>query len=58
MRRSFMWYENLRQVMEQPIMDFAYDFLTRTGRVDDARLQHYAPSFYRRYQQYRMSRTA
>jgi 2-polyprenyl-6-methoxyphenol hydroxylase-like FAD-dependent oxidoreductase len=57
MRRSFMWYENLRQVMEQPLMDFAYDFLTRTGRVDDARLRHYAPSFYERYRQYRMSRT-
>ena len=53
MERSFMWYERLRTVMQQPILDFAYDFLMRTGRIDDERLAIYAPDFYRQYQAYR-----
>jgi 2-polyprenyl-6-methoxyphenol hydroxylase-like FAD-dependent oxidoreductase len=57
MERSFMWYERLRTVMEQPILDFTYDFLMRTGRVDDERLAVYAPDFYREYQAYRAART-
>lgn len=56
MERSFQWYERLRAVMEQPIYDFVYDFLMRTGRVDDARLAVYAPDFYREYQAYRAAR--
>ena len=51
--RSFNWYENVREAMRAPAMEFTYDFLTRTGRVDDARLKDYAPDFYRRYQDYR-----
>jgi 2-polyprenyl-6-methoxyphenol hydroxylase-like FAD-dependent oxidoreductase len=58
MERSYMWYERLRTVMEQPILDFAYDFLMRTGRIDDARLAAYAPDFYRQYQAYRAARAA
>jgi 2-polyprenyl-6-methoxyphenol hydroxylase-like FAD-dependent oxidoreductase len=58
MERSFLWYENLRTVMQQPIMDFVYDFLTRTGRVDDERLKVYAPAFYESYRQYRALATA
>jgi 2-polyprenyl-6-methoxyphenol hydroxylase-like FAD-dependent oxidoreductase len=53
MERSYMWYERLRAVMQQPILDFAYDFLMRTGRIDDERLAVYAPEFYRQYQAYR-----
>ena len=34
-------------------MDFTYDFLTRTGRVDDARLKDYVPRFYTDYRVYR-----
>jgi 2-polyprenyl-6-methoxyphenol hydroxylase-like FAD-dependent oxidoreductase len=51
--RSFLWYENVRAAMRAPAMDFTYDFLTRTGRVDDARLKDYAPGFYREYHDYR-----
>jgi 2-polyprenyl-6-methoxyphenol hydroxylase-like FAD-dependent oxidoreductase len=51
--RSFLWYENVREAMRAPAMDFTYDFLTRTGRVDDVRLKDYAPTFYRQYQDYR-----
>ncbi len=58
MERSFMWYERLRTVMQQPILDFTYDFLMRTGRIDDARLAVYAPDFYREYKAYRAARAA
>jgi 2-polyprenyl-6-methoxyphenol hydroxylase-like FAD-dependent oxidoreductase len=51
--RSFNWYENVRAAMDAPVMDFTYDFLTRTGRVDDVRLKDYVPAFYRDYQDYR-----
>lgn len=47
--RSFLWYERVRQVMEQPIVDFVHDFLTRTGRVDDQRLESYCPGFFALY---------
>jgi 2-polyprenyl-6-methoxyphenol hydroxylase-like FAD-dependent oxidoreductase len=43
--RSFDWYERIKTAVDQPVLDFAYDFLTRTGRVDEARLESYAPSF-------------
>lgn len=47
--RSFLWYEQVRQAMEQPIIDFVHDFLTRTGRVDDQRLESYCPGFFELY---------
>jgi 2-polyprenyl-6-methoxyphenol hydroxylase-like FAD-dependent oxidoreductase len=50
--RSFRWYENMRDAMAAPAVEFAYNFLTRTGRVDDARLKDYAPGFYRQYHDY------
>lgn len=53
MERSYLWYERVRQAMQLPILDFAYDFLKRTGRIDDRRLAVYAPDFYRQYQEYR-----
>jgi len=52
--RSFEWYERMERAMAQPVIDFTYDFLTRTGRVDDARLDSYAPSFARRYRESRL----
>jgi len=51
--RSFNWYEGMRVAMQAPVMDFTYDFLTRTGRVDDLRLKDYVPRFYTDYQAYR-----
>lgn len=53
-RRSFEWYERIDVAMEQSAMDFAYDFMTRTGRVDDERLQTYAPEFARQYRESRV----
>lgn len=48
-RKSFTWYENLARVMNQEPVDFVYDFLTRTGRVDAKRLAEYCPGFYASY---------
>ena len=44
--RSFNWYENVRAAMRTEVWEFAHDFLTRTGRVNDERLKEYAPQFY------------
>lgn len=45
--KSFNWYERLADIMAQDPIDFVYDFLTRTGRIDDARLKQYAPDFFK-----------
>lgn len=47
--KSFNWYEKLSTIMAQQPIDFVYDFLTRTERIDDARLSKYAPSFFKMY---------
>lgn len=49
--KSFDWYERLEEVMQQGPIDFVYDFLTRTERIDDARLAEYAPKFFKMYQE-------
>jgi 2-polyprenyl-6-methoxyphenol hydroxylase-like FAD-dependent oxidoreductase len=54
--KSFNWYERLSEVMAQEPIDFVYDFLTRTERIDDARLAQYAPSFFRMYKQAKASK--
>ena len=56
--RSYHWYERLAQVMAQSPLDFVHDFLTRTGRIDDARLAEYCPGFHARYHSSRNPRTA
>lgn len=52
-RRSYEWYERVGDAMQQPLIDFIYEFMTRTGRIDDARLAIYAPGFAKRYAEYR-----
>jgi 2-polyprenyl-6-methoxyphenol hydroxylase-like FAD-dependent oxidoreductase len=51
--KSFNWYERLEEVMRQDPIDFVYDFLTRTERIDDARLAEYAPKFFNMYREAR-----
>lgn len=51
--RSFLWYERLPEIMAQSPVDFVYDFLTRTGRVDDSRLATYCPGFFELYRRHR-----
>jgi hypothetical protein len=36
--------------MKLELMDFAYSYITRSGRIDDARLGAMAPRFMARYE--------
>jgi 2-polyprenyl-6-methoxyphenol hydroxylase-like FAD-dependent oxidoreductase len=50
-RASYLWYEGFADKMEALApMDFVYDFMTRTGRMDDARLREQHPQFMARYE--------
>jgi 2-polyprenyl-6-methoxyphenol hydroxylase-like FAD-dependent oxidoreductase len=48
-RTSADWYENFPEHMKLGLMDFAYSYITRSGRVDDARLRAMSPRFMARY---------
>jgi 2-polyprenyl-6-methoxyphenol hydroxylase-like FAD-dependent oxidoreductase len=48
--KSFMWYEGFSQrVTGLGPIEFVFDFLTRTGRVDRSRLEAEYPKFMARY---------
>jgi 2-polyprenyl-6-methoxyphenol hydroxylase-like FAD-dependent oxidoreductase len=49
-RASANWYEKFPQHMKLDVMDFAYSYITRSGRIDDARLRAMSPLFMARYQ--------
>jgi 2-polyprenyl-6-methoxyphenol hydroxylase-like FAD-dependent oxidoreductase len=46
---SARWYDRFTEHMNLPIVDFAYSYLTRSGRIDDRRLRQLAPQFMRQY---------
>lgn len=47
--RSYNWYERMAEWMETlPPEDFVYQFMTRTGRIDDARLRAEFPTLMKR----------
>ena len=48
--RSAAWYERFDQHMTLPIMDFAYSYITRAGRIDRDRLAALSPDFMRTYE--------
>ena len=50
---SYNWYERVREIVDLPIEAFAYNFLTRTGRMPDERLRGYLPDFMARYDAFR-----
>ena len=56
--KSFNWYERLPAIMDQEPIDFVYDFLTRTERIDDARLAQYAPNFFDMYKEAKAKRAS
>jgi 2-polyprenyl-6-methoxyphenol hydroxylase-like FAD-dependent oxidoreductase len=49
-RASAAWYEQFPEHMKLGLMDFAYSYITRSGRVDDARLRAMSPLFMARYE--------
>jgi 2-polyprenyl-6-methoxyphenol hydroxylase-like FAD-dependent oxidoreductase len=57
-RTSADWYENFPAHMKLGLLDFAYSYITRSGRIDDARLRAMAPQFMARYQAARSNGSA
>jgi len=49
-RTSADWYARFPEHMKLELMDFAHSYITRSGRIDDARLRAMAPSFMARYE--------
>jgi 2-polyprenyl-6-methoxyphenol hydroxylase-like FAD-dependent oxidoreductase len=49
-RTSADWYETFPDHMKLDLMDFAYSYITRSGRIDDARLRAMSPGFMARYE--------
>ena len=49
-RTSADWYEKFPDHMKRDLMDFAYSYITRSGRIDDARLRAMSPQFMARYE--------
>jgi 2-polyprenyl-6-methoxyphenol hydroxylase-like FAD-dependent oxidoreductase len=49
-RTSADWYENFPDHMKLDLMEFAYSYITRSGRIDDARLRAMSPLFMARYE--------
>ena len=49
-RTSADWYEHFGEHMKLDLMDFAYSYITRSGRIADARLRAMSPQFMARYE--------
>jgi 2-polyprenyl-6-methoxyphenol hydroxylase-like FAD-dependent oxidoreductase len=49
-RTSADWYEKFPEHMKLDLMDFGYSYITRSGRIDDARLRAMSPAFMARYE--------
>jgi 2-polyprenyl-6-methoxyphenol hydroxylase-like FAD-dependent oxidoreductase len=49
---SASWYDGFRERMELAPLDFAFDYLTRSGRVDMERLRGISPEFISRYERH------
>jgi 2-polyprenyl-6-methoxyphenol hydroxylase-like FAD-dependent oxidoreductase len=54
-RTSADWYEKFPEHMKLGLMDFGYSYITRSGRIDDARLRAMSPAFMARYEASRHS---
>jgi 2-polyprenyl-6-methoxyphenol hydroxylase-like FAD-dependent oxidoreductase len=53
-RTSANWYAQFADHMKLDLMDFAHSYITRSGRIDDARLRAMAPAFMARYEASRL----
>ena len=57
-RTSADWYEKFPEHMKLDTMDFAYSYITRSGRIDDQRLRAMSPGFMAQYEASRQHRAA
>jgi 2-polyprenyl-6-methoxyphenol hydroxylase-like FAD-dependent oxidoreductase len=48
---SLQWYEHMGEHMNLPPIDFAYSYITRTGRMTFADVKRMAPDFAAAYEQ-------
>ena len=44
-QKSYQWYDAVREHIDLPYLEFAYQFLVRTGRMPDERLKLILPDF-------------
>ena len=49
-RTSAGWYEKFPEHMNLGLMDFAFGYITRSGRIDEDRLRAMSPAFMARYE--------
>jgi 2-polyprenyl-6-methoxyphenol hydroxylase-like FAD-dependent oxidoreductase len=49
-KTSAAWYESFPEHMKLAPLDFAMSYITRSGRIDDARLREMSPEFMKRYE--------
>jgi 2-polyprenyl-6-methoxyphenol hydroxylase-like FAD-dependent oxidoreductase len=49
-RASAAWYEQFPEHMKLGLMDFAYGYIIRSGRIDEKRLRAMSPLFMARYE--------
>ena len=47
---SAAWYDRFASQMSLAPLDFAFDYITRSGRVDMARLRRHSPDFMTAYE--------
>jgi len=50
---SASWYDKFAERMTMAPLDFAYDYITRSGRIDRGRLRQLSPGFMGRYDEAR-----
>ncbi|MBR0706969.1 FAD-dependent monooxygenase [Bradyrhizobium liaoningense] len=56
--RSADWYEHFEQNMKLPPWEFANEYMSRSGRVDPARLASACPNFIKQYAEWKDSQRA
>jgi 2-polyprenyl-6-methoxyphenol hydroxylase-like FAD-dependent oxidoreductase len=54
-RASANWYERFPEHMKLDLMDFTHSYITRSGRIDNARLRAMSPEFMSRFEASRRS---
>ena len=49
-KTSAAWYERFPEHMQMAPYDFAYSYITRSGRISDEQLRAMSPKFMERYE--------